>query len=144
MPRISGEVWHRRHGRITLRRPGVDPSTRILRWPSRDSPVRRRSRKKLANYSDAASPDHPKAIPAQEHMLQSPTEPTAASEAPLPAPSERLREALAVSLRGCDELLPETEWLKKLARSEATGQPLRVKLGLDPTAPDIQIGRAHV
>jgi tyrosyl-tRNA synthetase len=34
--------------------------------------------------------------------------------------------------------------LKKLARSEATGQPLRIKLGLDPTAPDIHIGHTVV
>ncbi len=56
----------------------------------------------------------------------------------------RVREALAVSLRGCEELLPEAEWLKKLARSEATGVPLRIKLGLDPTAPDIHIGHTVV
>jgi tyrosyl-tRNA synthetase len=49
-----------------------------------------------------------------------------------------------VSLRGCEELLPEADWLKKLARSEATGQPLRIKLGLDPTAPDIHIGHTVV
>ncbi len=58
--------------------------------------------------------------------------------------SDRVREALALSLRGCDELLPEAEWLKKLVRSEATGQPLRIKLGLDPTAPDIHIGHSVV
>jgi tyrosyl-tRNA synthetase len=58
--------------------------------------------------------------------------------------TDRTREALAVSLRGCDELLPETEWLNKLARSEATGVPLRIKLGLDPTAPDIHIGHTVV
>ncbi len=58
--------------------------------------------------------------------------------------SDRVREALAVSLRGCDELLPEAEWVKKLVRSEATGQPLRIKLGLDPTAPDIHIGHTVV
>jgi tyrosyl-tRNA synthetase len=58
--------------------------------------------------------------------------------------SERVREALAVSLRGCDELLPQADWLKKLVRSEATGTPLRVKLGLDPTAPDIHIGHTVV
>ena len=51
---------------------------------------------------------------------------------------------MAVSLRGCEELLPEADWLKKLLRSEATGQPLRVKLGLDPTAPDIHIGHTVV
>ena len=58
--------------------------------------------------------------------------------------TDRVREALAVSLRGCDELLPEGDWVKKLARSEATGQPLRIKLGLDPTAPDIHIGHTVV
>ena len=51
---------------------------------------------------------------------------------------------MAVSLRGCDELLPEAEWLAKLARSEARGQPLRIKLGLDPTAPDLHIGHTVV
>ena len=56
----------------------------------------------------------------------------------------RVREALAVSLRGCEELLPQAEWLAKLARSEATGRPLRIKLGLDPTAPDIHIGHTVV
>ena len=49
-----------------------------------------------------------------------------------------------MSLRGCEELLPQDDWLKKLARSEATGQPLRIKLGLDPTAPDIHIGHTVV
>ena len=49
-----------------------------------------------------------------------------------------------MSLRGCAELLPQDDWLKKLARSEATGQPLRIKLGLDPTAPDIHIGHTVV
>ena len=58
--------------------------------------------------------------------------------------SDRVREALAVSLRGCEELLPEAEWVKKLQRAEATGQPLRIKLGLDPTAPDIHIGHSVV
>jgi len=49
-----------------------------------------------------------------------------------------------VSLRGCDELIPQDEWVRKLARSEATGKPLRIKLGLDPTAPDIHIGHTVV
>ncbi|MCJ7799760.1 MAG: tyrosine--tRNA ligase, partial [Polaromonas sp.] len=52
--------------------------------------------------------------------------------------------ALAVSLRGCEELIPQDEWVKKLARSEATGVPLRIKLGLDPTAPDIHLGHTVV
>ncbi|WP_408595744.1 tyrosine--tRNA ligase [Limnohabitans sp.] len=58
--------------------------------------------------------------------------------------TDRVREALAVSKRGSEELIPEDEWVKKLARSEATGQPLRIKLGLDPTAPDIHIGHTVV
>ena len=49
-----------------------------------------------------------------------------------------------MSLRGCEELIPQDEWVKKLARSEATGTPLRIKLGLDPTAPDIHIGHTVV
>ena len=53
-------------------------------------------------------------------------------------------EAMAVSLRGCDELLPQPEWLAKLARSAATGLPLRIKLGLDPTAPDLHLGHTVV
>ena len=58
--------------------------------------------------------------------------------------TDRVREALAASLRGCEELIPEDDWVKKLARSEATGTPLRIKLGLDPTAPDIHIGHTVV
>ncbi|RRS04753.1 tyrosine--tRNA ligase [Aquabacterium soli] len=68
----------------------------------------------------------------------------APSEIPAHPITDRVREALAVTQRGCDELLPEAEWLRKLARSEATGQPLRIKLGLDPTAPDIHIGHTVV
>jgi tyrosyl-tRNA synthetase len=51
---------------------------------------------------------------------------------------------MAVTQRGCDELLVESEWLAKLARSEATKTPLRIKLGLDPTAPDIHLGHTVV
>ncbi|WP_332814130.1 tyrosine--tRNA ligase [Ramlibacter sp.] len=58
--------------------------------------------------------------------------------------TERVREAMAVSLRGCEELIPREEWQQKLARSEATGVPLRIKLGLDPTAPDIHVGHTVV
>ena len=52
--------------------------------------------------------------------------------------------AMATTLRGCDELIPQAEWLKKLVRSAATGKPLRIKLGLDPTAPDIHLGHTVV
>ena len=58
--------------------------------------------------------------------------------------TDEVRAALAVSMRGCEELIPEHEWTRKLARSSATGVPLRIKLGLDPTAPDIHIGHTVV
>ena len=51
---------------------------------------------------------------------------------------------MQVSQRGCEELLPEHEWLKKLHRAHASGTALRIKLGLDPTAPDIHIGHTVV
>jgi len=51
---------------------------------------------------------------------------------------------MEVTKRGCEELLVETDWLQKLARSEATSKPLRIKLGLDPTAPDIHLGHTVV
>ncbi|MDP3132417.1 MAG: tyrosine--tRNA ligase [Burkholderiaceae bacterium] len=58
--------------------------------------------------------------------------------------SPEVQEALAVTLRGCEELIPQADWVKKLQRSEQTGQALRIKLGLDPTAPDIHIGHTVV
>jgi tyrosyl-tRNA synthetase len=58
--------------------------------------------------------------------------------------SDQVQEALAVTLRGCEELIPQADWVKKLVKSEATGVPLRIKLGLDPTAPDIHIGHTVV
>jgi len=58
--------------------------------------------------------------------------------------TDAVRHAMAVSLRGCDELLPQPEWLAKLAQSAASGRPLRIKLGLDPTAPDLHIGHTVV
>ena len=52
--------------------------------------------------------------------------------------------ALQTTKRGCDELLVEADWQQKLARSAATGVPLRIKLGLDPTRPDIHLGHTVV
>ncbi|RVT84713.1 tyrosine--tRNA ligase [Inhella crocodyli] len=58
--------------------------------------------------------------------------------------TDAVREALAVTRRGVQELLPEDAWVAKLERSAATGRPLRIKLGLDPTAPDIHLGHTVV
>jgi tyrosyl-tRNA synthetase len=58
--------------------------------------------------------------------------------------SDAVQEALAITKRGVDELLIESEFAQKLARSEQSGKPLRIKLGLDPTAPDLHLGHTVV
>src|SRR5258706_1979408 len=58
--------------------------------------------------------------------------------------SDQVRHALAVARRGVDELLIEAEFAQKLVRAEQTGKPLRIKLGLDPTAPDLHLGHTVV
>lgn len=58
--------------------------------------------------------------------------------------SDKVQEALTVAKRGVEELLIESEFAQKLARSEQTGKPLRIKLGLDPTAPDLHLGHTVV
>ncbi len=58
--------------------------------------------------------------------------------------TDTVLEALAITKRGVDELLIEGEFAQKLARSEQSGQPLRIKLGLDPTAPDLHLGHTVV
>ncbi|NYT67514.1 tyrosine--tRNA ligase [Pusillimonas noertemannii] len=62
---------------------------------------------------------------------------------PLPITPE-VEADLRIVKRGCDELLVESEFAQKLARSHQSGQPLRIKLGLDPTAPDIHLGHTVV
>ena len=54
------------------------------------------------------------------------------------------QEQLEIMKRGADELLVEAEMLKKIEKSIATGKPLRAKLGLDPTRPDLHIGHSVV
>ena len=58
--------------------------------------------------------------------------------------TDEVHNALEQTKRGCEELIVESDWVKKLARSIATKTPLRVKLGLDPTAPDIHLGHTVV
>lgn len=75
----------------------------------------------------------------------SPTSPNQEGASPAALPlSDAVREALAIVKRGAEELLIESEFAQKLARSEQTGQPLRIKLGLDPTAPDLHLGHTVV
>jgi tyrosyl-tRNA synthetase len=58
--------------------------------------------------------------------------------------SDAVQEALTIAKRGVDELLIESEFAQKLARAEQNRQPLRIKLGLDPTAPDLHLGHTVV
>jgi len=58
--------------------------------------------------------------------------------------SDAVRHALEIIKRGVDELLIESEFAQKLAASEKSGKPLRIKLGLDPTAPDLHLGHTVV
>lgn len=55
-----------------------------------------------------------------------------------------VQQALAIIKRGIDELLVEEELAAKLRRSQQSGKPLRIKLGLDPTAPDLHLGHTVV
>src|SRR5690606_35276511 len=63
------------------------------------------------------------------------------TEAPI---TPQVEADLRIAKRGCSELLVESEFATKLARSHASGKPLRIKLGLDPTEPDIHLGHTVV
>ncbi|WP_031410182.1 tyrosine--tRNA ligase [Thiomonas sp. FB-Cd] len=75
------------------------------------------------------------------HNPDAPLASAAQSTGPL---AKTVQQALAITKRGCSELLVQSEWEAKLARSATTGKPLRIKLGLDPTAPDIHLGHTVV
>lgn len=81
-----------------------------------------------------SSKSAPRALPRTIPMTHS---------SPLPITPE-IEHALALIKRGSDELLIESEFAQKLARSAQSGKPLRCKLGLDPTAPDIHLGHTVV
>jgi len=55
-----------------------------------------------------------------------------------------VEEQLEVILRGVHEVVPKEELAKKLQKSRDTGVPLRIKLGVDPTAPDVHFGHTVV
>src|SRR3979490_3222823 len=53
-------------------------------------------------------------------------------------------EQLTYLNKGAAEIIRESELRSKLEKSRATGRPLRVKLGMDPTAPDLHLGHTVV
>ncbi|MGL1935977.1 MAG: tyrosine--tRNA ligase [Fibrobacterales bacterium] len=50
------------------------------------------------------------------------------------------KEQLEILKRGVIEIVPEDAFVKKLEKSVETGKPLNIKLGIDPTSPDIHLG----
>ena len=57
---------------------------------------------------------------------------------------EEAERQLQTIRRGTVEIVPEEELKQKIAQSIRTGKPLKVKLGLDPSAPDIHVGHTVV
>jgi len=55
-----------------------------------------------------------------------------------------VEEQLAYLRKGVAEIIPENEFRAKLEQSLKSGKPLRVKLGVDPTAPDLHLGHTVV
>lgn len=55
-----------------------------------------------------------------------------------------VEEQLRLIKHGVADILPEEDLRKKLEKSLKTGKPLKIKLGLDPTAPDIHLGHTVV
>jgi tyrosyl-tRNA synthetase len=61
-----------------------------------------------------------------------------------PEVEQEVERQLAIIKRGVAELIPEEDLRKKLRRSILENKPLKVKLGLDPSAPDIHLGHTVV
>ena len=53
-----------------------------------------------------------------------------------------IEEQFELIKRGTVEIVPEEELKRKLEKSRRENRPLRIKLGIDPTAPDIHLGFA--
>ena len=62
----------------------------------------------------------------------------------MPDKFPEVEEQMALIGRGAEAIIPEEELARKLERSLKTGQPLKVKLGCDPSKPDLHLGHAVV
>lgn len=58
--------------------------------------------------------------------------------------NENIQHQLDVIKRGTEEIVPEEELIEKLKESVKTGTPLKVKLGCDPTRPDLHLGHSVI
>ncbi|WP_068499167.1 tyrosine--tRNA ligase [Paenibacillus kribbensis] len=61
-----------------------------------------------------------------------------------PEQQAEVERQLDVIQRGVAEIVPEDELKRKVIKSVVSGEPLKIKLGLDPSAPDIHIGHTVV
>lgn len=57
-----------------------------------------------------------------------------------PEQEKEVERQLAYLQRGVVEIVPESEFRRKIEKSVFTGKPLKIKLGMDPSAPDVHIG----
>ena len=57
---------------------------------------------------------------------------------------QEVKRQMGIILKGADQVVSEEELRSKIERSVRTGKPLNIKLGLDPSAPDIHLGHAVV
>lgn len=55
-----------------------------------------------------------------------------------------INEQMDIIRRAASEIIPEEELVRKLERTQATGTPLRIKLGCDPSRPDLHLGHSVV
>ena len=53
---------------------------------------------------------------------------------------KEVERQLAIIQRGVADIVPQDELVRLFERSVVTGVPLKVKLGLDPSAPDLHVG----
>ena len=58
--------------------------------------------------------------------------------------NDELNRQLEYLMKGCVDVVPEDELKAKLQRSLETGRPLTVKVGFDPSAPDLHLGHTVV
>ena len=57
---------------------------------------------------------------------------------------QEVKRQMGIILKGAAQVVSEEELRSKIERSVRTGKPLNIKLGLDPSAPDIHLGHAVV
>nr|MDA3785488.1 hypothetical protein [Deltaproteobacteria bacterium] len=57
-----------------------------------------------------------------------------------PSMNYTIEEQVALLERGSVDVINKEDLIAKLTKSAATGQPLRIKAGFDPTAPDLHLG----